>query len=86
VRRLAADARKDLNERVLVLLDEEKRRFIEQLDKLEISTTSPEEIREVARRVDDLRFAQKTAEKTAEQQTTGRSFGTTPDHRQEGFQ
>ena len=86
VRRLAANARKDLNERVQVLLDEEKRRFIEQLDKLEISTTSPEEIREVARRVDDLRFAQKTAEKTAEQQTTGRSFGTTPDHRQEGFQ
>ncbi|MGI9157716.1 MAG: ABC transporter [Marmoricola sp.] len=65
VRRLAETARMDLNQRVLVLLDQEKRRFIEQLDKLEISITSPEEIREIARRVDDLRFAQRTAEKTA---------------------
>ncbi|MEP6816407.1 MAG: ABC transporter, partial [Marmoricola sp.] len=90
VRRLAESARKDLNARVLVLLEEEKRRFVGQLDKLEISMTSPEEIREVSRRVDDLRFAQKTAQKTAERtserQTTGRSFGTRSDHRQEDVQ
>jgi energy-coupling factor transporter ATP-binding protein EcfA2 len=77
VRRLAETARHDLNQRVQVLLEQEKRRFIEQLDKLEISTTSPEEIREISRRVDDLRFAQKTAEQSSERQTTGRSFGTT---------
>ncbi len=45
------------------LLDAERRRFVERLDKQEVSTTSPEEIREVARAVDDLRFAQRMAER-----------------------
>ena len=63
VRRLASDARRDLNERVQALLDAERRRFVERLDKQEVSTTSPEEIREAARAVDDLRFAQKRAER-----------------------
>lgn len=57
VRRLAAAARKDLNERVLALLDEEQRRFTAVLDKLEISPESPEQLRALARTVDDLRFA-----------------------------
>jgi len=63
VRRLATAARRDLNERVEALLDAERRRFVDRLDKQEISTTSPEEIREVARAVDDLRFAQRMAER-----------------------
>jgi len=63
VRRLASDARRDLNQRVQALLDAERRRFVERLDKQEVSTTSPEEIREAARAVDDLRFAQKRAER-----------------------
>jgi hypothetical protein len=63
VRRLAAAARKDLNERVKALLEAERWRFVEVLDKQGISTTSPEEIRAVARSVDDLRFAQRMAER-----------------------
>ncbi len=65
VRRLATTARQDLNQRVQALLDGERRRFDERLDKQEISTTSSEEIREVARAVDDLRFAQRMAERDA---------------------
>jgi len=65
VRRLASDARRDLNQRVQALLDAERRRFVERLDKQEVSTTSPEEIREAARAVDDLRFAQRIAERDA---------------------
>jgi hypothetical protein len=71
VRRLAESARLDLNQRVVALLDEEKRRFVALLDTLEISPTSPEEIREVSRRVDDLRFAQKSAEQVG----SGRAVG-----------
>ena len=63
VRRLAEAARSDLNNRVQALLDDERRRFVERLDKQEVSATSPEEIREVARAVDDLRFAQRMAER-----------------------
>ena len=65
VRRLATTARQDLNQRVQALLDGERRRFDERLGKQEISTTSSEEIREVARAVDDLRFAQRMAERDA---------------------
>ena len=65
VRRLASTARQDLNQRVQALLDAERRRFDGRLDKQEISTASPEEIREVARAVDDLRFAQRMAERDA---------------------
>ena len=45
VRRLAENARRDLNVRVRALMDDEKRRFIDQLDKLEISTEAPEQLR-----------------------------------------
>jgi hypothetical protein len=57
VRRLATNARKDLNRRVQALLDTEKRRFTERLDALEISAESADALRAAARRVDDLRFA-----------------------------
>ncbi|WP_198412431.1 P-loop NTPase family protein [Nocardioides mangrovicus] len=71
VRRLAQRAREDLAERVQVLLAEEQRRFTDRIDTLEISAESPELIRELARRVDDLRFAQKSAESAG----TGHAVG-----------
>ncbi|MGY2874159.1 energy-coupling factor transporter ATP-binding protein EcfA2 [Marmoricola sp. URHA0025 HA25] len=57
VRRLAANARNDLNRRMQALLDAEQRRYSALLDQLEISTASEESLRAGARKVDDLRFA-----------------------------
>jgi hypothetical protein len=57
VRRLAMNARKDLAVRVEALLDEERQRFLERLDAMELPTDSSEQLRALARRVDDLRFA-----------------------------
>jgi energy-coupling factor transporter ATP-binding protein EcfA2 len=57
VRRLAANARKDLNRRMQVLLDTEKRRFTGLLDGLGVLEGSEEALRAGARKVDDLRFA-----------------------------
>jgi hypothetical protein len=57
VRRLAENARKDLNERVRVLLDSERARYTEVLDALAVETDGADKLREMARRVDDLRFA-----------------------------
>ena len=57
VRRLALDARKDLNTRVDALMDHERRRFVELLDALDLPPDSAEQLRALARRVDDLRFA-----------------------------
>jgi hypothetical protein len=57
VRRLAANARKDLNRRMQALLDTEKRRFTDLLDSLEILPESEDALRAGARKVDDLRFA-----------------------------
>ncbi|HEX6248459.1 MAG TPA: ABC transporter [Nocardioidaceae bacterium] len=56
VRRLAANARKDLEHRVRELLDTERQRFLEVLDALEIDPDAGENIRNVSRRIDDLRF------------------------------
>jgi GTPase SAR1 family protein len=56
VRRLAANARKDLNRRMEALLDTERRRFTGLLDALAIQEQSGEALRECARKVDDLRF------------------------------
>lgn len=61
VRRLATNARKDLNRRMQALLDTEKRRFTDVLDGLEISAHAEEALRVNARKVDDLRFASGTA-------------------------
>ena len=63
VRRLAANARKDLNHRVAGLLDIEKQRFLTRLETIEIASDGPEEIRTATRLVDDERFAAKMAER-----------------------
>jgi hypothetical protein len=60
VRRLAANARKDLNRRMESLLYTEKRRYTELLDALEISVGTEDALRAGARKVDDLRFASGT--------------------------
>jgi hypothetical protein len=60
VRRLASDARRDLNRRMQALLDTERRRYTDMLDALEITATSEEALRSGARRVDDVRFASGT--------------------------
>jgi hypothetical protein len=57
VRRLALAARQDLARRVAALMDEERQRFLDRLDALELPTDSAEQLRVLARRIDDLRFA-----------------------------
>jgi hypothetical protein len=61
VRRLAAQARTDLRARVTELMEAERARFLELLDALEVSAADVERLREASRRVDDLRFAGRTA-------------------------
>ena len=56
VRRLASNARKDLNRRMQALLDTERRRFTGRLDELGIEAGSEDALRACARKVDDLRF------------------------------
>jgi hypothetical protein len=67
VRRLAAQARTDLNVRVTALLDEERRRYLEVLDGLDIDPAAAENLRAVSRRIDDLRFAAQIAPTPAEE-------------------
>ncbi|MGI8899964.1 MAG: ABC transporter, partial [Nocardioides sp.] len=57
VRRLAARARKDLHARVVELLHQERARYNVIVDGLAIEAESAEELRRMARRVDDIRFA-----------------------------
>ena len=57
VRRLATNARKDLNRRMQALVDTEKRRFTDLLDALQIQEGTEDALRVGARKVDDLRFA-----------------------------
>ncbi len=57
VRRLAAQAREDLADRVNELMDTERARFLGVVDALDIDDEAPERLREAARRIDDLRFA-----------------------------
>ena len=58
VRRLAAEARKDLHRRVQELLAVERQRYVELLDGLGIDPMSADRLRAVSRRIDDLRFAE----------------------------
>jgi hypothetical protein len=58
VRRLAARAREDLNVRVGELLDGERARFLAVLDGLGIEDGAADHLRNAARAVDDLRFAE----------------------------
>ena len=67
VRRLATNARKDLNRRVIELLDTERRRYLDVLDDLDVDPEGAENIRGVARRIDDLRFAAQIAPTPAEE-------------------
>ncbi|WP_240755633.1 dynamin family protein [Nocardioides iriomotensis] len=57
VRRLAERAREDLNTRVQELIDGERRRYLDVLDRLGVRDGHADRIRAVAREVDDLRFA-----------------------------
>jgi hypothetical protein len=57
VRRLAERARKDLDQRVQVLLQREQARFTGLVDALGVDAGSPERVRSAARRVTDERFA-----------------------------
>jgi hypothetical protein len=62
VRRLAENARKDLNRRVSALLDSERARYTDVLDALAVEPGGADRLREMARRVDDLRFAGQLSE------------------------
>ncbi|MFL6160018.1 MAG: ABC transporter [Marmoricola sp.] len=56
-RRLATQARDDLNHRMLLLLESEQRRFSDLLEGLGVSVAVEEELRAGARDIDDVRFA-----------------------------
>ncbi len=57
VRRLAESARKDLDGRIRALMATERDRYLTLVDALGIDPDAGERLREVSRRVDDLRFA-----------------------------
>jgi hypothetical protein len=57
VRTLAERARKDLDRRVRLLLEDERVRYTGLVDSLELAPDVAEQMRAAARRVDDLRFA-----------------------------
>jgi hypothetical protein len=59
VRRLADAAQADLNRRVAELLEQEKARFTRVLDGLAIDEQDVDRLREVSRRVDDIRWSGK---------------------------
>ncbi|HEX7738062.1 MAG TPA: dynamin family protein [Marmoricola sp.] len=61
VRRLATNARKDLRRRVSVLLDAERRRYLDLLDRTAGSETTADGLRTLARTVDDLRYSREGA-------------------------
>jgi len=56
VRRLAATARKDLQRRVSELMAEERARYLDLLESLAIAPDAAESLRQVSRRIDDLRL------------------------------
>ncbi|MCW2819831.1 MAG: transporter [Marmoricola sp.] len=56
VRRLAAAARRDLHVRTEALLDQERRRFLDLLDAHDVAVGAPDQLRSLARTVDDLRL------------------------------
>jgi hypothetical protein len=55
VRRLAAQARKDLRTRVEELMDAERERYVELLDDLQVDEAAVDRLRDAAARVEDLR-------------------------------
>jgi hypothetical protein len=80
VRDLARRAREQLQERVETLLAGERARYLDLLDGLEIADDAADQLRDAARRVDDLRFAAQgaaTAGLAADQATDGPTDGAT---------
>ncbi len=61
VRSLAERAKRDLERRVRDLLEVERRRYTGLLDGLGIEAGAPDKLRVASRRIDDLRFAARTA-------------------------
>jgi hypothetical protein len=61
VRRLAARARSDLQTRVRALLDDEERRYDDLLAGLGIGPANADDLRDIARRIDDLRYLEEGA-------------------------
>ncbi|QCX29101.1 ABC transporter [Nocardioides jishulii] len=61
VRTLAARARRDLEQRVNELFESERRRYTDLLDSLGNAAGASENLRQAARRIDDLRFAQSSS-------------------------
>lgn len=57
VRSLAAKARKDLDQRIAALVDQERVRYTGLIDALAIDEGAPERLRHAARKVSDARFA-----------------------------
>ena len=57
VRSLAERARRSLDERVRALLDEERSRYRSLTDALDLRPETADQVREAARRIDDLRYA-----------------------------
>ena len=57
VRRLTQTAHEDLLKRMDSLMDTERARFIELLDEGGVDASIVEQLRELARRIDDLRFS-----------------------------
>ena len=66
VRSLAERARRDLERRVRDLLEAERRRYTGLLDGLGIDADAPDRLRDASRRVDDLRFAARTAAESSD--------------------
>ena len=60
VRRLADAAQRDLRVRVTELMDSERQRYLDVLEGLSIDAGDVERLKEASRRVDDVRFAEKT--------------------------
>ncbi|MGH3334150.1 MAG: ABC transporter [Nocardioidaceae bacterium] len=69
VRRLAEQARQDLRRRVEELLNAERERYLEVLDDQGIDPEAAERMRQVSRKVDDLRFASQLAPESGDRST-----------------
>lgn len=60
VRTLAQRARRSLEQRVTVLLHDERARYLSLVDAVTVQPETPDKLREAARRVDDLRYEAST--------------------------
>jgi hypothetical protein len=58
VRTLAERARRSLEQRLTVLFQEERRRYVSLVDSLQLKPAAPDQLRDASRRIDDLRYAE----------------------------